>query len=116
MKKINLQIGGQYRDFYFGLGFLGNLLDTENLEFHEIDEKIKGNPFKWVPLIMYHSCAFGFKRKGEFVPFDAFDVADWIDELGIDNTVVIDFFNAFRESQLKDVPKQTDLKKKITKK
>lgn len=114
MKKINLQIGGQYRDFYFGLGFLGNLLDTENLAMNEIDSKLAENPFKWIPLIMYYSCAYGARRKNENPLFDAFDVADWIDEVGMDSEVVIKFFEAFKQSLTKDVPQEKGNKKKVT--
>jgi len=117
MKKINLFIGGEYRDFYFGLGFLGNLLDKEGLMVHQIDDKIKENPFKWVPLIMFYSAAFGYARKSENAPFDSFDVADWIDNLEPNSTIIIDFFAAFRNSLQKDVPEQREQsKKKVTKK
>lgn len=115
MKSITLNIGGEDRTFYFGLGFLGNLLEKENIQFHEIDEKTKGNPFKWIPLIMFYSCSFGYSRKNEFAPFDAFDVAEWIDEVGIDGSVVSDFFTAFRESLTKDVP-EAKKKVRVTKK
>jgi len=112
MKKINLQIGGQYRDFYFGLGFLGNLLDTENLAMNEIDSKIAENPFKWIPEIMYHSVSFGYLRNNEFIDFTSFDVADWIDaDGGFECKNVTMFFEAFRLSLVKDVPED---KKKVT--
>jgi len=114
MKKINLQIGGQYRDFYFGLGFLGNLLDTENLAMNEIDSKLAENPFKWIPLIMYYSCAYGARRKNENPLFDAFDMADWIDEAGMNSEVVVKFFEAFKQSLTKDVPQEKESKKKVT--
>jgi len=138
MKQISLNIGGELRTFYFGLGFLGNLLEKENIEFHEIQINLLKNSYKWMPLIMYHSLAWGFIRKGETVPFDAFDVAEWIDELeefedvevvlkvnedGTNETtkvqlqkVVKTFFKAFWDSQNKDVPEQKDTKKKVTKK
>ena len=117
MKKINLFIGGQYRDFYFGLGFLGNLIEKSGVGMHEIDAKISENPFKWMPEIMFHSVAFGFIRKNETIPFTAFDVTDWIDaDGGFDSKVVIDFFAAFRQSLVKDVPIQPDTKKKVNKK
>ena len=116
MKQITLALGGQDRTFYFGLGFLGNLLEKENIGINEIDEKLINNPFKWMPLIMYYSLVFGYTRKNEFAPFDAFDVAEWIDEVGIDNTVIVDFFKAFRQSLTKDVPENKEVKKKVTKK
>lgn len=112
MNKINLNIGGEYRVFHFGLGFLGNLLESENISMTEIDAKLAENPFKWIPLIMYHSCAFAFKRKGEPVLFDAFDISDWIDEAGgMGSEVVTDFFKAFNASLTKDVPQSDDKKK-----
>jgi hypothetical protein len=116
MKQITLNIGGEDRVFYFGLGFLGNLLESENIAMNEIDAKLAENPFKWIPLIMFYSCAFGYKRKNEFAPFDAFEVADWIDEVGMNSEVVTDFFKAFTQSLTKDVPVSKDDKKKVTKK
>jgi hypothetical protein len=116
MKQITLNIGCEDRVFYFGLGFLGNLLESENIAMNEIDAKLAENPFKWIPLIMFHSCAFGFKRKGEFTPFDAFDVAEWIDQVGMDSEVVTSFFKAFTQSLTKDVPEDKSKKKIVTKK
>jgi hypothetical protein len=115
MKQIELELGGEKRTFYFGLGFLGNLLEKENISIGEIDQKIIDNPFKWMPLIMYYSCAWGYTRKNEHPPFNVVNIIDWVDEAGIDGTIVIDFFNAFRQSLVKDVP-QTNDKKKVTKK
>ena len=115
MKQIELELGGEKRTFYFGLGFLGNLLEKENVGIGEIDDKLINNPFKWMPLIMYYSLAWGYTRKNNFVPFDVFDVTEWIDEVGIDDTIVVDFFSAFRQSLTKDVP-VTENKKKVTKK
>ena len=116
MKSITLNIGGEDRVFYFGLGFLGNLLESENIAMNEIDAKLAENPFKWIPLIMFYSCAFGFKHKGENPLFDAFDVADWIDEVGMDSEVVTSFFKAFTQSLTKDVPEDKSKKKIVTKK
>lgn len=116
MNKITLNIGGQDRIFFFGLGFLGNLLETENIAMNEIDAKLAQNPFKWIPLIMFHSCAFGFKRRNEFPDFDAFDVAGWIDEVGMNSEVVTSFFKAFAQSLTKDVPEDKSKKKIATKK
>ncbi len=110
MKQIELELGGEKRTFYFGLGFLGNLIEKENLSFEEIDQKLASNPFKWIPLIMYYSCAWGFNRKNENTPFDVFDITEWIDEAGIESAVVVDFFQAFRQSLVKDVPPTNDKK------
>jgi hypothetical protein len=116
MKQITLTIGGEDRLFHFGLGFLGNLLESEKIAMTEIDAKLAENPFKWIPLIMYYSCAYGYKRRNEFPNFDAFDVAEWIDEVGMDNEVVTSFFQAFTQSLTKDVPEDKSKKKIVTKK
>jgi hypothetical protein len=116
MKQITLTIGEKERVFYFGLGFLGNLLESENIAMNEIDAKLAENPFKWIPLIMFYSCAFGFKRRNEFPDFDAFDVAEWIDEVGMDSEIVTSFFQAFTQSLTKDVPEDKSKKKIVTKK
>lgn len=118
MKQIKLTIGGEERTFYFGLGFLGNLLDKEGISVVDIDTKINENPFKWIPTLMFRSCEFGYLRKGEFAPFDLFDFSEWIDELGIDSDVVKSFFEGFKQSLVKDVPQQEakEDKKKETKK
>ena len=114
MKQITLNIGGEDRVFYFGLGFLGNLIEKSGVGMHEIDAKISENPFKWMPEIMFHSVAFGDIRNNETIPFTAFDVADWIDtDGGFDSKVVIDFFAAFRQSLVKDVPIHPEDKKKV---
>jgi hypothetical protein len=116
MKQITLNIGGEDRIFYFGLGFLGNLLESENIEMSEIDDALAKNPFKWIPLIMFYSCAYGFNRKNEFPLFDSADVADWIDDIGMNSEVVKAFFKAFTDSLTKDVPQQKEVKKKVVKK
>ena len=131
MKSIVLNIGGQDRTFHFGLGFLGNLLENENIQLHEISAKLLKNSYKWMPLVMYHSLAWGYIRKNENVPFDVLDIADWIDELTeFDDvevvlanetttvklqTVVRTFFTSFWGSINNNVPTDTS-KKKVTKK
>jgi len=114
MNKIILNIGGEDREFRFGLGFIGNLLDSENISMNEIDGKLAENPFKWIPLIMYHSCAYAVKRTGNIPLFDSEDVADWIDESGgMASESVTAFFKAFNESLTKNVPEDKS-KKKVT--
>ena len=67
---------------------------------------------------MFYSATFAYNRKNENAPFDAFDVSEWIDNLEPNSTVIVDFFEAFRNSLQKDVPMQQEeqTKKKVTKK
>jgi hypothetical protein len=112
MNKIILTIGGEEREFYFGLGFLGNFIEQSGVKMHEIDSKIAENPFKWIPEIMFHSYEFGFIRKNEICDSNAFDVADWIDnDGGFEGENVKLFFKAFQDSLVKNVPLD---KKKVT--
>jgi len=112
MKKINLHIGGKYRDFYFGLGFLGRLLDETNTDMSDFDRLRVANPFKWLPLMMYHSCSYGYVREGKDPDFVLQDVINWIDDSTVE--VLQSFNTAFVNSLIKDVPTQPETKKKVT--
>ena len=115
MKSIKLKIGGEEREFFFGLGFLGNLLESENLTLQELGIKTTENPYKWTPLIMWYSLAWGYIREGKTIEVKPLYVADWLDDLGLQSEVVKSFDNALVASLKKDVP--TDKKKvAVTKK
>jgi hypothetical protein len=117
MNKINLKIGGKYRDFHFGIGFIGLFLESTGIKMSEIDEKIKQNPFKLIPEMMYYSALFADKRANNEVDYDAYDVAEWIDlEGGINGNIVVEFTTAFFNSLTKGVPTQPENKKKVLKK
>lgn len=112
MNKITLNLGGQDRVFYFGLGFLGSMLENENISITDFDQLKLSNPFRYYHLLMYHSLAWGYIRVNEEVPFTKLDVVNWIDE---ENDVIEKFEKALTQSLVKDVP-VTDIKKKVTKK
>lgn len=114
MKKITLNIGGKERDFYFGLGFLGRLLDETETNMADFDRLRAENPFKWVPLMMFHSCAYGYVREGKQPDFTLQDFINWIDESAVET--LHDFNTGFVNSLIKDVPEQKEVKKKVTKK
>lgn len=110
MKQITLNIGGEDRVFYFGLGFLGNLLEIENISISDFDELEIKNPVRHVNLLMYHSLAWGYIRKNEECPFNKLDVMNWIDD---SYGVVEKFKMALKQSFIKDVPIQPEDKKKV---
>ena len=114
MKNIILNIGGKDRVFYFGLGFLGRLLDETNTSMSDFDKLRTENPFKWIPLMMFHSCAWGLIREGKIVDFTLQDMINWIDETDVET--LQKFNEAFVNSLIKNVPIQEDSKKKVTKK
>lgn len=111
MKQITLNIGGQDRIFYFGLGFLGNLLQEEGVSIQDFDELKNTNPFRYFNLLMYHSLAWGFIREEKEVAFTKLDVINWIDET---DGIVEKFNTAFTQSLIKDVPEQKKKAEKAT--
>jgi hypothetical protein len=112
MKQITLNIGGEDRVFYFGLGFLGNLLESENLSIDEIGYKCIGNPYKWNTLIMFYSLEYGYIRKGETPNFTKHDVTEWLEDAGGFNSEVFKSWEkAFTQSLTKDVPQEKSKKK-----
>jgi hypothetical protein len=114
MKSIILNIGDQDRIFYFGLGFLGILLEETNTNMVDFDEKRLANPFKWIPLMMFHSCAWGFVRENKSVDFTLQNMIEWIDDTDVET--LQKFNEAFINSLMKNVPIDTDSKKKVNKK
>ena len=108
MNLVRLAIGGKTREFHFGLGFIGKMLEETNTNMVDFDRLKIENPFKWIPLMMYHSLVYACNRKGEEVDFDLYDVTDWIDELPADSNVLLDFNNAFTQSLVKNVPNQPE--------
>lgn len=117
MNKITLKLGGKDREFHFGIGFIGLFLEKSGIQMAEIDQRIKENPFKLIPEMMYYSTLFADQRAGNEVDYDAYSVAEWIDDGGgINGKEVIEFTTAFFQSLVKDVPAQTEVKKKVTKK
>lgn len=111
MKQITLNIGGEDRVFYFGLGFLGRLLDETNTSMSDFDRLRTENPFKWIPLMMFHSCSYGYIRENKEPDFVLQDVINWIDETDVE--VLKSFNTAFASSLTKDVPTQPETKKKV---
>jgi len=109
MRKITIKLNGKDILFRFGLGFLGDLLDDSGLTIDEIVRKLNENPFKIIPLMMYHSAKSAMEAEGKEIDFNKYDIADWIDDAGgISSPEVVDFLNAFTSSLVKNVPKQDD--------
>lgn len=116
MNSITINIGGKDRDFHFGLGFLGELVDSFEMSVADLGAKTTLNPHKYSPIIMYCSAVYALNRKGEKADFIQYDFIDWIDELGgIGCKEMQDFNNALIASMTKNVPVVEDNKKKVKK-
>lgn len=117
MSKITKTFGGKERVFSFGLGFLGNLIEETDFTITNVDEKIAENPFRYIPLFIYHSLLYDVLRQKERPDFDIDNVTDWVEEAGgIGSEFVLDFFNNFRETMLKNVPQSNQKETKVSKK
>jgi len=111
MKTLNLTINGKEIKFSFGLGFLGELIDDLDIGFDELFIKYDRNPFKYIPLIMFHSAKFTAENNDKEIDFTKNDLCNWIDDDGgLKNESMIKFSHAFIESINKDVPKEEESK------
>lgn len=110
--KITLKLGGKDRTFHLGLGFIGYLLEEENLGFIDFGQKEQSNPFKWTPIKMFYALKYNLIRleKESEIDFTLNDVIDWIDDTDMDT--LQKFNSAYQLSISKDVPTDTNDKKK----
>jgi hypothetical protein len=114
---VEIEIGGELRKFHFGLGFLGELIDSFNLDIVTLGEVASKNPLKYDPIIMYCSAVYALKREGKTASFTQYDFIDWIENSGgIKSEPMLKFNEAFIKSLTKDVPiDTTEVKKKVRK-
>lgn len=111
--KINIELSGKNIECRFGLYFIGDLLEATGKTLDEVIGGLNTNPFKTIPLIMFHSANYAAIRKGEELGFDMYDLSDMIDESGgFDSKPIKDFLDAFTMSLTKNVPKQPKSAKK----
>lgn len=107
MNSVTINFGEKPIDFHFGLGFLGELVDSFDLSVVDLGEKAVANPLKYEPLIMYCSAVYAKKRKGESLDLTQYEFIDLIEEVGGIYAEPCQLFNkAFQESMNKDVPQQ----------
>lgn len=117
MNSTIIKFGEREIEFHFGLGFLGELVDSFDLSIAEIGEKATANPHKYEPIIMYCSAVYALNRKGIKPDFTQYDFVDWIEEAGGLFSEPCQTFNkAFADSMHKDVPVQEQTDKKKAKK
>ena len=73
MNTVKITIGNKEIEFAFGLGFLGAALEDMDLGVDEVQGKIQKNPFKIVPLLMYHSAKYAQERVGKEPQYSLID-------------------------------------------
>lgn len=111
MNKIDLTINNRKLTYSFGLGFIGELLDSLDMTLNEVVSSLNKNPFKYVPFLMFKSAEYTLLRKGEEVVFTEFNIMDDIDsDGGLDGKNVVKFLNSFTNSLAKGVPSSEEVK------
>ena len=107
MNRIVIKLKNKNHDFCFGLGFMGNLLEQLDCSIDELMQGIQKNPFKFIPVLMFESYAYGCKRENKEKEHDLYSFTDVIDdEGGVVSEKVSKFLEAFTESMTKNVPKE----------
>ena len=108
-----ITVGKTQFEFHFGMGFLGGILESLDLDIEGMMQQVSKNPFKMIPIIMHGAAKYGFERKGEEFKHTIYDFIDYIDsDGGIQAKSVEKFLKAFTDSMTKDVPKNEGTEKK----
>ena len=105
IRDIKLKLGGEVRDFSFGITFLGEVLERLDVDYTTMLNKVSKNPFKYSPILMYESLKNTQNRIGKEPEFTEKDVIDWLNQeenLGVD--VMLSFINAFMGTQENKTP------------
>jgi len=107
MSTLKLTIDKKEYNFTLGLGFLGEVLDELDLDITQLISKYDKNPFKYVPILVYHSAKYSNELDNKEVNFTLKDIIRGIENDGAltdKNTSIIKFNEAFVRSLTKDVP------------
>ena len=98
-------------DFHFGLGFLSDLIEGTGMK---LDELSTQDDIILIPKLMFYSHKNALQRQGLETDFTINTLHDFIDDNGgVGGKFWIDFKIAFQESMYKDVPVETNDKKKV---
>ena len=104
---ITLEYGGKNLKFSFGLGFLGELLEVTGLDIDAVVLKLKQNPFRMIPLMMYYSTFWAYRLEDKELDFTLVEFINWVDkDGGVSTDKTQKFLDSFTESLNKDVPKE----------
>lgn len=97
-KYIKLNIGGKERGLKFGIGFLQQFTEQENMSITDMLVKFETDSFLTVPKMIYHSLSYNDKLAGNSIDYTVNDVYDWVDDLGIQSETVTRYCETFLES------------------
>jgi hypothetical protein len=112
MNKVNIKLGETLIEFRFGLGFMGQLLESLDCSIDEVMTRLQKNPFKLIPTMMYESHNYSCYRNGEEVKYTEINFLEMLEESGgLASDGFGLFIKAFTDSMSKDVPKSKTTQK-----
>ena len=110
MSKIKLTIDSKEIEFYCGLGFLGDLLENQDILVDDIGAKLSNNPFKYVPLFMYESALHGCKRNNSELGFNFYEFTDMIQrDGGFANKGIAKYIDLLTKTLSPKLPEDVDV-------
>ena len=99
LDKVRIEFGGEIREFAFGIGFIGGIIDALDCNVGEIEAKIVKNPWRTWTKIMHESLKWHYEMEDELCPFKYPDIVRWVElSGGISSENVIKFISAMNES------------------
>ena len=112
MNKITIELNGKKLGFHFGLGFMGELLESLDCSIDELMKGIQKNPFKFIPKLMFEAHVYDCLRNETENKYTLYTLTDLIDEEGgVMSNNVSKFLQAFTDSITKNVPKEKPVKR-----
>lgn len=122
MQKINITFSGREIEFIFGTIFMGEVVEVLDADVSEIHAKMKKNPFKVIPTLMYYSAYFAAESKGQALDLSKNELIALIDnDGGLFSDNARRFIEAFTKSIVTNLPdppkapgKKGGPKKKLT--
>ena len=104
MNRVEVEIGGKKRTVRFGLKVIGDCIKHQNNSPGEFMTSLAQNPFDSVPIVFYYGLKYDLEREGKLADFSLFDVAEWLEEEGLQSEKVDGVTRAFMRSLYDNVP------------
>lgn len=116
-KELVLKLGGKDRTFTFGLFFIGEVLETLDIDYNTMLNKVVKNPFKYGPILMYESLKNTYKRDKLNIEFSQDDVLIWLENEELFGTdAILEFINVFTGNNENKTPIESNGKESSKKK
>ena len=116
-KELILKLGGKERKFTFGLLFIGEVLESLDVDYNTMLNKVMKNPFKYAPILMFESLQNTYRKDKLVYDFTQDDVITWLESeelFGTDS--ILEFINVFTGTNENKTPIESDGNSDVKKK